>query len=105
MTRPPSTLQDAVTALRDKRNGTILVRGAVDFLVVVLLERDIIQKLADTPGKTLHHKVNDVMIASFEVCASFHTLIPMLRRITAGRLRHMPPLDITSVMGMLTIHD
>lgn len=94
-----------MTALRDKRNCTILVRGAVNFLVVVLLERDIVQKLADTPGKTLRHEVNDVMVASFEVCASFDTLIPLLRRITAGRLRYMPTLDITRVMGMLTIHD
>ncbi len=103
--RPQSTLKDAVMELRDKKIGALIVRDASGTLVGILSERDIVRKLADTPGETLPKKVEDIMTTSVEVCAPGDTLMSVLRRMTAGHFRHMPVVDGGSLIGMLTIGD
>ncbi|MEM6713190.1 MAG: CBS domain-containing protein [Pseudomonadota bacterium] len=103
--RPQSTLKDAVMELRDKRIGALLVRDANGELIGILSERDIVRKLADTPGETLPKKVEDIMTKSVEVCAPGDTLVSVLRRMTAGHFRHMPVQDGSNLIGMLTIGD
>ncbi len=103
--RPQATLQDAVMELRDKKIGALMVRDADGALVGILSERDIVRKLADTPGKTLPNKVEDVMTKTVETCERDETLVSVLRRMTAGKFRHMPVMDGISVVGLLTIGD
>ncbi|MEM6589619.1 MAG: CBS domain-containing protein [Pseudomonadota bacterium] len=103
--RPQSTLKDAVMELRDKKIGALMVRDASGSMVGILSERDIVRKLADTPGETLPKKVEDIMTTSVEVCAPGDTLVSVLRRMTAGHFRHMPVVDGGSLLGMLTIGD
>lgn len=103
--RPQSTLKDAVMELRDKRIGALIVRDANGALIGILSERDIVRKLADTPGETLPKKVEDIMTKTVEVCAPNDTLVSVLRRMTSGHFRHMPVMDGTKVIGMLTIGD
>ncbi|MEM7732193.1 MAG: CBS domain-containing protein [Pseudomonadota bacterium] len=103
--RPQSTLKDAVMELRKRRIGALMVRNSSGSLVGILSERDIVRKLAETPGETLPKKVEDIMTTSVEVCAPGDTLISVLRRMTAGHFRHMPVVDGASLVGMLTIGD
>lgn len=103
--RPQNTLHDAVEVLRDKRIGALLVLGADGDLQGILSERDIVRKLADTPGQTLPNKVEDVMTQKVEVCTAGDPLVSVLRRMTDGRFRHMPVTDETGVIGMVTIGD
>ena len=103
--RPQSTLKDAVMELSDKRIGALLVRDANGELIGILSERDIVRKLADTPGETLPKKVEDIMTKSVEVCAPDDTLVSVLRRMTSGHFRHMPVMDGGKPIGMLTIGD
>ncbi|MEO0371376.1 MAG: CBS domain-containing protein [Pseudomonadota bacterium] len=103
--RPQSTLKDAVMELSSKKIGALMVRDASGGLVGILSERDIVRKLADTPGETLPKKVEDIMTTSVEVCAPGDTLMSVLRRMTAGHFRHMPVVDGASLVGMLTIGD
>lgn len=103
--RPQSTLKDAVMELSAKRIGALMVRDAKGDLVGILSERDIVRKLADTPGETLPKKVEDIMTKSVEVCAPSDTLVSVLRRMTSGHFRHMPVVDGAKLVGMLTIGD
>lgn len=91
--------------LRERRIGALMVRDASGELVGILSERDIVRKLADTPGETLPKKVEDVMTKTVEVCSPSETLLSVLQRMTAGRFRHMPVVDGATVMGMLTVGD
>lgn len=102
---PEDTIATAVTHLRDKRIGALVVTDASGALVGILSERDIVRKLADTPGQTLPQKVGDVMTAKVETCAREDALISVLRRMTEGRFRHMPVVDDKGLCGMLTIGD
>jgi CBS domain-containing protein len=103
--RPDDTLSAAVAMLRDKRVGALIVTDANGALVGILSERDIVRKLAETPGQTLPQKVSDNMTHKVETCSPDETLVTVLRRMTEGRFRHMPVVDNGTLCGMVTIGD
>ncbi|MBV6633550.1 MAG: CBS domain-containing protein [Alphaproteobacteria bacterium] len=103
--RPEDTLSTAVEVLRDRRVGALLVTDMKGALVGILSERDIVRKLADEPGQTLPHRVDEVMTSKVETCAPTDTLVSVLRRMTDGRFRHMPVMENDGLVGMVTIGD
>ncbi|MBY6049829.1 CBS domain-containing protein [Vannielia litorea] len=103
--RPQQTLHDAVDQLRDHRIGALVVTDANGELVGILSERDIVRKLADTPGHTLPKKVEEVMTRDVETCTADEPLVTVLTRMTKGRFRHMPVVEGTSLIGLITIGD
>lgn len=103
--RPNETLGRAVEILKEKGIGALMVTDQNGTLQGILSERDIVRKLADTPGKTLPHLVEEVMTKSVEVCAPNEALVSVLRRMTKGRFRHMPIVDGSTLKGMVTIGD
>ncbi|WBU63912.1 CBS domain-containing protein [Paracoccus aerodenitrificans] len=103
--RPQDGLQTAVESLRDNRIGALIVSDANGALLGILSERDIVRKLADAPGRTLGHKVEDIMTTRVETCTPDDPLVSVLRRMTEGRFRHMPVMDETGLIGIVTIGD
>ncbi|SHH46876.1 CBS domain-containing protein [Cognatishimia maritima] len=103
--RPQDTIGHAVEVLRDKHIGAVVVVDATGALVGILSERDIVRKLADTPGRTLPHKVEDVMTKDVQTISPNETLVSALQIMTKGRFRHVPVTDDTGLIGMITIGD
>ncbi|MCH2163890.1 MAG: CBS domain-containing protein [Marinovum sp.] len=103
--RPQETLGTAVNHLKEKGIGALMVTDATGALQGILSERDIVRKLAETPGQTLPQKVEDVMTAEVQVCAPSDPLVSVLRRMTVGRFRHMPVVDDGHLIAMVTIGD
>ena len=99
------TLSTAVSVLRDRRIGALLVTGADGQLEGILSERDIVRKLAETPGQTLPQTVGENMTAKVETCTPSDVLVTVLRRMNEGRFRHMPVVEDGKLCGMLTIGD
>lgn len=103
--QPEMTLREAVVELRDRHIGALMVTDTNGALVGIVSERDIVRKLADSPGQTLPMLVSDVMTRKVETCAPQDALISVLRAMTAGRFRHMPVVDGEQLVGMITIGD
>ena len=103
--RPQDTISAAVALLRDKRIGALVVTNADGALQGILSERDIVRKLAETPGQTLPQKVEDNMTRDVMTCAPDETLVTVLRRMNEGRFRHLPVVDDGRLCGMVTIGD
>lgn len=99
------TLSTAVSVLRDRRIGALLVTGTDGQLEGILSERDIVRKLAETPGQTLPQTVGENMTAKVETCTPSDVLVTVLRRMNEGRFRHMPVIEDGKLCGMLTIGD
>ena len=99
------TLATAVELLRDKRIGALLVTDTSGALTGILSERDIVRKLADAPGRTLPHKVGDVMTRDVQTCDTTTTAISALQTMTKGKFRHMPVVENAKLIGMITIGD
>ncbi len=103
--RPQDTLRDAVKVLKERRIGALLVTDANGTLQGILSERDIVRKLAETPGQTLPKQVSEVMTTSVQTCTQDEPMVSVLRRMNEGRFRHMPVTNDTGLMGMVTIGD
>ena len=104
--RPDQTIEDVVLILRDKRIGAVVVTNSDDQILGILSERDIVRKMAETPGQTLPQKVQDLMTKSVVTCTPADPLISVLQRMTEGRFRHMPVIDENANLhGIVTIGD
>ncbi|MBE9637900.1 CBS domain-containing protein [Salipiger mangrovisoli] len=103
--QPHETIGKAVEVLRDQRIGALLVKDPQGELVGILSERDIVRRLADTPGRTLPQTVAELMTSKLETCTADETLVRILRRMTDGRFRHMPVLENGQLIGMISIGD
>lgn len=103
--RPQNTLHEAVEMLRDKKVGALIVKDSEGKLQGILSERDIVRKLAETPGQTLAQRVEDVMTTAVETCELDDPLISVLRKMTDGRFRHMPVVEDGNLVGIVSIGD
>lgn len=102
---PGDTIATAVGVLRDKRIGALLVLNESGALVGILSERDIVRKLAETPGQTLPQKVESLMTREVTTCTSSDPLVSVLKQMSVGRFRHMPVVENDVLCGMITIGD
>ncbi|MEO0484756.1 MAG: CBS domain-containing protein [Pseudomonadota bacterium] len=102
---PDDTISAAVAILKERRIGALLVTDGTGALVGILSERDIVRKLADTPGQTLPQKVSENMTAKVVTCGPSDSLVDVLKQMTEGRFRHMPVVEGSAVIGMVTIGD
>jgi len=103
--QPDDALGRAVEVLRDHGIGALIVTDSSGGLCGILSERDIVRKLADTPGQTLPQRVDAIMTANVETCSPDEPLVSVLKRMTTGRFRHMPVLQGSDILGMVTIGD
>lgn len=103
--RPQETIGAAVKILSEKKIGALIVTDAAGALKGIMSERDIVRKLAETPGQTLPQKVEDIMTSKVETCAPSDPMVTLLSRMTKGRFRHMPVVDGGRLVGMVTIGD
>ena len=100
-----NTIADAVIILRDKRIGALVVTDDGGAMQGILSERDIVRKLAETPGQTLPQTVEDNMTRRVVTCTPHDPLVSVLRRMTEGRFRHMPVVEDGQLVGIVTIGD
>lgn len=99
------TLETAVGVLRDKRIGALIVTDNKGAVVGILSERDIVRKLAETPGQTLPQSVEANMTKSVVTCGPNDPLVSVLKQMSDGRFRHMPVVGGGQLLGMITIGD
>lgn len=103
--RPQETLGRAVEILRDRNVGALLVTDANGAIQGILSERDIVRKLAETPGRTLPHEVAQVMTAKVITCTDDDLVEAVTKRMSDGRFRHMPVVDHGRLVGLVSIGD
>ncbi|WP_170481434.1 CBS domain-containing protein [Ruegeria conchae] len=103
--RPNETIHTVVNILKEKHIGAVLVTDQNGALQGILSERDIVRRMADTPGQTLPQSVEDLMTKEVQSCAPDDTLNAVLKTMTEGRFRHMPVVRDGLLCGMITIGD
>ncbi|WP_299987636.1 CBS domain-containing protein [uncultured Ruegeria sp.] len=103
--RPNDTIHSVVDILREKRIGAVVVTDQNGTLQGILSERDIVRRMAETPGQTLPQSVADLMTTQVETCSPDDYLNDVLKTMTEGRFRHMPVLSDGNLQGVITIGD
>lgn len=104
-TSADETIGTVVRLLRDNDIGALMVLDDQSSLVGILSERDIVRRLADTPGQTLPQTVEGLMTRNVETCTLDDLLVSVLRRMTDGRFRHMPVMENGAVIGLISVRD
>ncbi|WP_299949049.1 CBS domain-containing protein [uncultured Ruegeria sp.] len=103
--RPNDTIHSVVDILREKRIGAVVVTDQNGTLQGILSERDIVRRMAETPGQTLPQSVADLMTTQVKTCSPDDYLNDVLKTMTEGRFRHMPVLSDGNLQGVITIGD
>ncbi|KUJ73214.1 inosine-5-monophosphate dehydrogenase [Ruegeria marisrubri] len=103
--RPADTIHHVVELMKDKGIGAVLVTDQNGDLQGILSERDIVRRLAETPGQTLPQNVADLMTKEVETCTPDDLLIDILKRMNEGRFRHMPVMKDGRLCGVISIGD
>lgn len=104
--RPNTTIEVVVKELKAKRIGALLVTDQNGTLLGILSERDIVRRMAETPGQTLPQTAEDLMTKDVATCSLGDPLLSVLREMTDNRFRHMPVTDETGkLLGIVTIGD
>lgn len=102
---PDDKIGTVVEILRDNQIGAVLVTDDKRGILGILSERDIVRRMADTPGQTLPQSVSDLMTRDVQTCHPKETLMDVLKRMTEGRFRHLPVVCDIGLCGIITIGD
>ena len=102
---PGATLGDAARLLAAKRIGAALILGADRHIVGIISERDIVRVLAERGAAALDEPVSRTMTREVETCTAGETVATIMERMTVGKFRHMPVVEHSRVIGLVSIGD
>jgi CBS domain-containing protein len=102
---PSATLQEAAVLLKERRIGAVLVLDSRGSVSGILSERDIVSNIADHGVAALATTVQSAMSTNVVTCASNDTLEQLMALMTEHRIRHLPVVDESSLVGVISIGD
>jgi CBS domain-containing protein len=102
---PEETVSAIAALLYARRVGAFIVADKIGRVVGIVSERDVIRALAQIGSDALSRAVTDIMtkdVISASPCESIEVL---LDRMTDRRIRHLPVMDGTKLVGIVSIGD
>ncbi len=103
--KPDSTVSDAANLLSSKRIGALVVSNTGADVVGILSERDIVRELGKRGVACMSDQVSDLMTAKIITTTGSETAESVLSIMTENRFRHMPVMDGSSMVGIVSIGD
>jgi CBS domain-containing protein len=101
---PDMTVTELVALLGEHRIGaTPVVQGGRTLGIVS--ERDVVRRLAEVGAGTLTQKVSELMSTDVITCAPEDSLDDVAALMTERRIRHLPVVSGTDLVGIVTIGD
>ena len=86
-------------------SGALVVTDEAGGVVGILSERDVVSAVADHGPSALDGPVSGVMTADVVRCAPGDTMEQLMAAMTERRIRHLPVVDGTSLVGIVSIGD
>ncbi|MDQ7996460.1 MAG: CBS domain-containing protein [Luteibacter sp.] len=101
---PDASVYEAIQQMAEKNVGALVVIKGSE-LVGIVSERDYARKVILKDRSSRDTPVAEIMTASVITVASDATVDECMRLCTDGRLRHLPVLDGTRLVGVVSIGD
>jgi CBS domain-containing protein len=101
---PDATVRDLINLLAQHNIGAAVVTNADDQLVGIVSERDVVRKLAEIQ-QILSATVSDIMTTEVHTCSSSDALDDIRGLMTQERVRHVPVIDDSRIVGVISIGD
>ncbi|MCB2115130.1 MAG: CBS domain-containing protein [Rhodobacteraceae bacterium] len=102
---PTVRVADAARLLAERRIGALMVATDGKHPLGILSERDIVRDLGRRGSICLEDKVESLMTRNLVTCAPGDNADAVLEKMTAGRFRHMPVIEGSEMVGIISIGD
>jgi CBS domain-containing protein len=99
------TVSDALTLLKERRIGALVVTGATSPLVGIFSERDAVRALATSGAEALGFSVAKLMSSDVATCTEETSVTELMGLMTEKRIRHVPVVSEGRLIGMVSIGD
>jgi CBS domain-containing protein len=102
---PTADLASAVKILSERRIGALVVTGADRRVVGIISERDVVRTLGQRGADAFKVPVAEVMTRRVVTCGPRDTVSEIMERMTAGKFRHVPVVELDRLAGIISIGD
>ena len=99
------TVSEVVEHLWSTKTGALLVLDRQQNIRGIVSERDIVRALRQHRDGLMPLPVSEIMTRNVRTCASTETVAHAMALMTSGRHRHLPVVDGTTLVGMVSIGD
>ena len=99
------TVTIVVDVLAQHRIGAVLVMDGAEQLLGIVSERDIVRCMAANGARTLEMTAGQLMTRALQFAHPETTVAEAMQMMTVGRFRHMPVMDRTALVGLISIGD
>jgi CBS domain-containing protein len=102
---PTASLATAAEVLAERRIGALVVVDSADRVAGMLSERDIVRAIAERGPAALDERLDRAMTRSVATCTEAMTVGEIMKRMTAGKFRHVPVVELGRLVGIVSIGD
>ena len=102
---PTASVAEVSRRLAQKRIGAVLVMDNADQLLGIVSERDIVASLFEHGAETLQRSAAQLMTTELVSETLATTVAEAMAKMTTRRIRHLPVLDGTRLLGIVSIGD
>jgi CBS domain-containing protein len=102
---PTATVPEIADMLTRNRIGAVLVMDGASQVLGIVSERDVVNSIAANGAKTLEMTAGQLMTRAVHVAHMDMTVEEAMRKMTVGRIRHLPVIQRGTVVGMVSIGD
>lgn len=103
--RAHATLEEAAQELNQKKVGALVVLDENNAIRGVFSERDLVREVARRGADALKSKVGDAMSREVITAHGQETIDECLSRMTDRRVRHLPVVQETRLVAIVSIGD
>ena len=102
---PGTTVAKAAEILSSRRIGAVIVSPDGKRAMGIVSERDVVRELGRRGTACLTDTVDSIMTANLVGCRRDEQANDVLQKMTDGRFRHMPVMEGTQMVGLISIGD
>ncbi len=102
---PTAKVPEVAAILHRNRIGAVLVIDRADQLLGIVSERDIVTSIASNGARTLEMTAGQLMTRAIHIAHPDMTVEDAMRKMTVGRIRHLPVIHEGAIIGMVSIGD
>ncbi len=102
---PTETVHEAIQALVEHNIGGLVVTASNGTVVGIVTERDIMRECAERSDRIKVTTVGDVMTRDVIIGVPEDELDYVMGIMTKNRIRHLPVLDESGLVGIVSIGD
>lgn len=102
---PSAAVSEAASMLSARKIGCLVVSADGKHAVGILSERDIVREIGKRGPGCLSELVEQMMTSDLKTATLDESADGVLARMTEGRFRHMPVVENTEMVGLITLGD